>query len=115
MSEQGRLFDRPPPDARAPFNRGSETSREAADAAEPHLQRWERIVLAAVRRAGAQGATCDEVETETGLSHQTASARVNALKRPDRPGGPELFAAGRKRPTRSGRKAEVYVVAEHRP
>lgn len=112
---QTNLFDLPPAGPAAPFNRGSDTSREAAEAIEPHVQRLERIVLAAVRATGAKGATCDEVEAETGLSHQTASARVNALKREGRPGGAVLFATGRKRRTRSGRQAEVYVVEAHRP
>jgi predicted transcriptional regulator len=38
-------------------------------------------VLNAVRHRGSLGATCEEIETLTGLSHQTASARVSELAR----------------------------------
>ena len=51
------------------------------------------------------GATCDEAEVALQLRHQTASARFNDLKRAGL-----IVKSGRRRPTRSGRKADVYVV-----
>lgn len=51
------------------------------------------------------GATSDEVEVITGLSHQTVSARMSELKRDG-----AVVPAGR-RPTRSGRSAAVWVAA----
>lgn len=80
-----------------------ETSRQAAESVEPHLERLEEMVLNAILSNG--GATCDEAEALTGLSHQTCSARFNALKGR---GLIEQTASFRK--TRSGRKACVYCV-----
>jgi len=37
-------------------------------------------VLAAIKSRGAQGATCDEIEVELGMSHQSCSARISELK-----------------------------------
>ena len=87
-----------------------ETSREAAKGmtgAAGHLQ---LIVLEAIRAAGADGMTDDEIEVKTGLRHQTASARRR-----------ELYLKGyiryrrgatgekTRRKTRSGRSAFVFV------
>lgn len=51
------------------------------------------------------GATCDEIEVWAGLRHQTASARINELWK-----GKRIFDSGKTRPTRSGRKAIVWIV-----
>ena len=48
--------------------------------------------------------TDDEVEVVTGLRHQTASARVNELMRSRR-----VRDSGRRRKTRSGRRAIVWT------
>ena len=61
----------------APHN-GIETSRDAAEAIRPHLNPLRRLVLDAIAQA-VDGMTCKEVEQATGLSHQTASARLNEL------------------------------------
>lgn len=60
-----------------------------------------------IKRAGSSGATCDEVEEALYLRHQTASARVHELMRAKR-----IVASGKKRRTRSGRTATVWVVAK---
>ena len=68
-----------------------------------------RAVLGAINaamNAGRHGATTDEVEIATGLPHQSASARMNDLKRE---GIVETF--GMTRRTRSGSSAEVYRLA----
>lgn len=49
------------------------------------------------------GATCDEIERDTGLSHQTASARVRELAQAG-----TIRDSGQRRLTRSGRKAIVW-------
>lgn len=50
-------------------------------------------------------ATCDEIEARLNLTHQTASASINGLMRHG-----AIVASGA-RPTRSGRAARVWVVA----
>jgi hypothetical protein len=57
---------------------GTDTSRDAAVAIQPDLGRLQRLVLDAVGVA-VDGLTCKQVEDVTGLSHQTASARLNEL------------------------------------
>jgi predicted ArsR family transcriptional regulator len=51
--------------------------------------------------------TCDDIERLLGLSHQTASARINELVREH-----EIIDSGARRPTKSGRKARVYKALE---
>jgi hypothetical protein len=67
----------------------------------------ETIVLGAIRKAGKRGLTTDEVETRTSLLHQTASPAVIKLR-----GYGMISQTGRKRPTRTGRRAEVHVATE---
>lgn len=54
----------------------------------------------------ADGATCDEVEQQLRMRHQTASARIRELYRAG-----DLRDSGKRRPTRSGRPAIVWVLA----
>ena len=62
-----------------------------------------------IRLAGWEGKTTDEIEAETGLTHQCCSARVNELAnwKPQ----PLIERRGITRKTRAGRSAGVYVVA----
>ena len=90
----------------APYVPGSETSIEAAHSIVPSLQRLERRVLGVIEERGDLGATDDEIEVITGLAHQTASARRRALVLRG------LVAdSGLRRPTRSGRRATVWLRA----
>lgn len=89
----------------APFARGSVTSQAAAASVNGCLTHLQGKVLYAIQHAPF-GMTCDEVELYTDLSHQTASARVNELARQGK-----IQGVGT-RPTRSGRKATVWVVVE---
>lgn len=88
-----------------PYNAGSETSKEAAESIAPSRGKLAQEVYEFIEARGRHGAICDEVERELGMAHQTASARVrelylnNAIKKTER-----------KRKTRSGRSAFVYVV-----
>jgi hypothetical protein len=97
-SNQLGLFDR-----RAPFVRASDTSRQAASSIEPDARTLRGIVLAFVRGRSDNGATCDEVEIELGLRHQTASARIRELVQ-----AKFLRDSGVRRLTRSGRGAAVW-------
>lgn len=60
-------------------------------------------VLDVITTLGPFGATSDEVEAITSMSHQTVSARMTELKAAD-----AIRPAGRRK-TRSGRTAAVYV------
>jgi|TARA_R110002110_G_scaffold179936_9_gene385684 predicted ArsR family transcriptional regulator len=62
-------------------------------------------ILRKLEREASTGATCDEMETELGLSHQTASARCHDLLRFG-----AIERSGLRRATRSGRSAHVYVL-----
>ncbi len=88
----------------APYISTSDTSRAAARSIEPSLQKLERLVILAITAAG--GATSDEIEQATGLSHQCASARCSILKQRG-----VIRDSGLRRRTRSGRNAAVYEVS----
>ena len=81
-------------------------SAEAHLSIEPAKGALRELVFDAIRSAGKEGLTCDQVEVVTGLRHQTASARVNELGKALR------IAIKGTRPTRSGRRATVWVVPQ---
>lgn len=87
----------------APHVAGSETSREAAESIKPDVGRLERLVLSVIRARGERGATDDEIELETGLRHQTASARRRGLVLKGL-----VISTDKTRPTRSGRNATIW-------
>lgn len=89
----------------AKYEPSSDTSKEAAKSIVPHLTELHLKVLSVFTDQGDFGATCDEVEILTGLLHQTASARINELV--DKK---EIIKNGKKRRTRSKRRAAVYVI-----
>lgn len=93
--------------ASVPFSNAS-TSKQAARSVEKELPRLERIVYLAIAAAGARGLTCDECENVTALPHTTCSARISAMKHPDRR---IIKDSGIKRPTSSGRNAIAWVVS----
>ena len=70
----------------------------------PRVGSTRRAVYDHVASRGILGATDDEVETALGLAHQTASARRNGLVADG-----WLLDSGRRRPTRSGADAIVWV------
>jgi hypothetical protein len=92
----------------APYARGSDTSREAAESIEPSAGTLRRMVLDEIAKVGPHGHTCDEIEALLDLRHQTASARVYELHRAI---PPLIVDSGRRRLTRSGRKAVVWIAA----
>ena len=93
------LFDHPA----EPPSVAVDTSMDAAASLDPHwLQGKRRQVLLAVIAAG--GLTCDEVEQQLNLRHQTAAARLWEIE-----GQLLVEKSDQRRPTRSGRTARVYV------
>lgn len=80
---------------------GNENSGEARQRTNAAADR--RRILAAIQAAGHDGKTCDELEAQLGLSHQSCSARCSELKRSGavRERGYRL--------TRTGSKAGVLV------
>lgn len=90
-----------------PHVAGSDTSRAAAESMEPHAGTLEAKVLIAIRAAGDEGHTDDELEQVLGLSHQTTSARRRALVIRCL-----VKDSGERRPTRSGRGATVWIRAD---
>ncbi len=90
----------------APFVPGSRTSHDAAISIQHELGRLEGLVLDHIRLSGDGGATDDEIEICLQLSHQTASARRRGLVLRGMVRG-----SGRTRPTRSKRRANVWVLA----
>ena len=97
-----------PPGTRgyAPYVRGSDTSKAAADSMQPHLGNLEARVLSVIR-SGPDGRTDDEVEVITELSHQSASARRRGLVLKGL-----VKDSGTRRKTRSGRTAVVWIAIE---
>lgn len=104
------LFGAKPQDVQrrplVPHVQGSDTSREAAESMEPHAGTLEARVLEAIRFSCSAGLTDDEVEQLLGLSHQTTSARRRALVIRGL-----VKDSGRRRKTRSGRNATVWIAA----
>ena len=88
----------------APFVAGSDTSREAAESIQPAASSMRFRVLMYIKATGRTGSTDDEIEEALNMRHQTASARRR-----------ELVLSGhvedstRRRKTRSGRNATVWV------
>lgn len=104
MVEQGDLFDDLFDDDLPPHQSHSDTSREAAEAIEPDAESLRGVVLAYIRRRGREGATDDEIQVALDMNPST-----------QRPRRVELWEAGlvertsATRPTRSGRRATVWV------
>ena len=106
MTQQGFNFDAPGyPDV--PGYSNPTTSKEAAKSMEKPATVLQRRVLAELQVRADFGATCDELEQAFDMSHQTVSARLRemALKG-------AIVDSGKKRPTRSGRKAIVWHAKE---
>lgn len=89
---------------RAPFMSASDTSRLAAASVGEHLARLEAMVLDAIKSAGEDGMTRDEIETATGLAGNCVRPRVWSLMKRGL-----VRTNGQRRKTTSGRHAEVLV------
>jgi hypothetical protein len=85
---------------------GSDTSQEAAASMDLFAAPCRASVYQFVR-AAPEGATCDEVEAALRMRHQNVSARLRELVL-----GGAIRDSGERRPTRSGRRARIYVVTK---
>lgn len=83
---------------------GSSTSKAAAASLRPVVGTLRRAVLDAVVAAGEEGVTCDELEAAMEGRHQTVSPRLYELRNQG-----FVVDSSRKRRTRSGRMAIVWV------
>lgn len=81
---------------------GNPESVKANRKARKGADRVKKLILAAL--AGTGGSSCEGVESLTGLSHQTCSARISELKRDGR-----IVKCGTTK-TRSGSTAAVYRI-----
>jgi hypothetical protein len=90
---------------------GTETSRDAAEQGEDNAAALRHQIYQFAARMGSHGLTADEADAHFGWGHQTTSARVSEMANKYK----VLVPTGRKRKTRKGRQAMVYVTdAQHR-
>lgn len=90
----------------APFQHHSLTSEEAAAAILPRTETLRRAVLDAIRNAGDEGMTDEELQESLAMNPSTQRPR-----RIECVGLGLVKDSGRTRPTRSGRKATVWIAA----
>ena len=110
------LFSQPS-NYKAPHN-GTEASIDAANSLSAEdLTKLHRIVLNAAIESMPEGATCEELEAMTGLTHQTCSARTNELAGSKFKPPLLVFDSDpktgkpKRRENKSGRTARIYFVA----
>src|SRR5262245_14669904 len=107
MSDQKDLFGYTKYPDRPGHVAGSDTSKMAADSIDDALlARLRRNIFSFIAARGEHGATCDEVEAELDLRHQTCSARIRELVLAG-----AIFDSGIRRLTRSRRSARVYRIS----
>lgn len=87
-----------------PFVLGSETSKEAANAARPDAATQRDRVLAAIRAAGSAGLTDEQIANQLAMNPSTGRPRRIELVQ-----GGQVRDSGRTRETRSGRQAVVWT------
>lgn len=96
-------FDTPRP---TPTRPEIPTSMESQDVLERTGKKgkYRRLIYDFIEARGENGATCDEIEVELALRHQTASCFIRFLTQ-------DFFLkdSGQKRRTRAGRQAIVWV------
>ncbi len=103
MNPQRSLFDIPDP---APFVPHSATSREAADAIRESAPTLKARVLAYIRECGERGSTDEEIQAALHMEGSTERPRRTSLVDDG-----VVRDSGKKRLTRSGRSACVWVIA----
>ena len=106
MGNQGNLFDTDYDQygGTPPHVKGSDTSRAAANSVAMDARHLRAVVFNHILGSGTVGMTCDQVEETMNGRHQTISARIRELRNEGR-----IVDSGRRRPTRSGRSAIVYL------
>ena len=84
------------------------TSKAARDSVKGSTKTMQQRIFDFVAAGKRYGATCDEVELETGMRHQSASARIYELRQAGK-----LANSGTRRKTRSGRTAIVWTLPRY--
>lgn len=84
---------------------GNPESQEAFESVKADSSSLRKRIWTFIHARGQEGATVDEIESASGLRHQTVSARVSELKAMKL-----LVPSGERRKTSSGRFAAVLVV-----
>jgi len=88
----------------------SDTRREAWQAIQGAAPRLRQMVYDHIASTGDHGCTSQEVETALDMAHETISPRVHELSKCG-----AIADSGKRRMTRSGRRATVYVIARLAP
>ena len=88
----------------APGHRNVETSIAAADALAPKLGRLQQMAQAAIRDAGANGLTADELAARLELDRWSIQPRTSELKRKGL-----IRDGGQRRPNTTGKQAIVWI------
>ena len=89
-----------------PGHRNVETSIAAAEAIAPKLGRLQRMAEGAIRDAGAQGLTADELAVRLEMDRWSIQPRTSELKRMGR-----IQDSGQRRPNSTGKLAIVWIAA----
>lgn len=90
----------------APGHRSVETSIAAANALAPKLGRLQRMAETAIRDAGLQGLTADELAARLDMDRWSIQPRTSELKRKGL-----IRDSGHRRPNATGKSAIVWTVA----
>lgn len=111
MKDQRELWDNlptglvPSADVCTSRHRGADTSEQAFKSTPEHRRSAQREkVFQAIRRRGAEGATCEEISISLGIPYTAASPRFTELTALG-----WIHDSGRRRPTSHGKPARVYV------
>lgn len=90
----------------APGHRNVDTSIAAAASLAPKLGRLQKMALAAVRDAGSNGLTSDELAALLGTERWSFRARISELRRQGL-----IRDSGKRRSNTTGRMAIVWIAA----
>ena len=98
------------PDAPGVRKGSPSTSQEAATAMAPQLGRLQKLTLAAIRDAGLDGLTADELAARLEMERWTVQPRTSELK------AKGLIAdSGNRRKNDNGKRAVVWIGSEYAP
>ena len=89
------------------FHKGNANSEAANEHVHPTKKAMQAQIYDYITSRGKVGATCQEVERDLGLKHQTASARMAEMKVPGHEFG--IWWNGLKRALPGSRPASAYV------
>lgn len=89
------------------YHRGNKNSTDANEFVQPTKKAMQERILDYITSRGKVGATCQEVERDLGLKHQTASARMAELKQSF-----QIHWNGLKRALPGSRAASAYTTSK---